>query len=260
MRRICIGFAIVLAVAGASLSAAPSVLSYSTNPFYPPYDWGLGDDRFDGASIELLDLVLPPFTTSRPVRVPWKRALAMAADGEIDLLLSLRITAERSEYLEFTTHRAFPNPIAVFVRSNSSITVDDWAKLKPYLGGVSRGDTFGGGFDEYWRTRLNVETAPSMLENFEKLRLGRIDYFVSGYYMGQSYLALTGLSGTIVALRPFVSNQDIHFAFSKKTPWKRLLPAMSAALAELDSKGALEAILKKHLARFSEKDAPKLFE
>lgn len=257
MRRFRVLFALHLAAAS-FLFPAPSSLTYSTNPFYPPYDWGLGEDRFDGASIELLSLVLPPGITAVPVREPWKRAIALAADGEIDLLLSLRITPERAESLAFTTHRAFPNPIAVFVRKNSPIKVDKWSALKPYVGGVSLGDTFGGGFDDYWKTQLNVETAPSLVENFEKLRLARIDYFVSGYYMGLSYLAAAGLSGDIVALRPFISDQDIHFAFSKKSPWLRLLPTVSAALAELDSEGVLEALLNKHLTRFSEANSSKM--
>lgn len=249
----------LLAFAAAPSRAESAALRYSANPLYPPYHWSLGTDRFDGASIELLSRVLPPGIALVPVREPWKRVLAMAADGEIDLVLSLRATPERAEYLAFTEHRAFPNPIAVFVRADSPIRVDDWAGLAPYVGGVSLGDYFGGGFDEYWRARLRVETAPSLVENFEKLRLGRIDYFVSGYYMGQSYLAASGLSGRIVALRPFVSNEGIRFAFSRRSPWIRLLPSVDKRLAELDAKGELEAILKRHLDRFSRADAPKLF-
>jgi polar amino acid transport system substrate-binding protein len=34
------------------------MVTYSTNPQYPPYDWGSGPNRFDGASIELLRMVM----------------------------------------------------------------------------------------------------------------------------------------------------------------------------------------------------------
>jgi len=258
MRRTVVLLLISL-MGAVSLPAEQPVLKYSTNPYYPPYDWGVGDTGFDGASIELLSLVLPPSIRVEAVPVPWKRALSMAAAGEIDLLLSLRITPERSAYLDFAAHRAFPNPIAVFVRRGSPISVKDWANLAPFTGGVSLGDTFGGGFDEYLRDHLSVESAPTMIENFRKLRAGRIDYFVSGYYMGQSYLAAAGLDAEIVALHPFVSNLDIHFAFSKKSPWTKLLPQVSAALAELDRKGALESILQKHLERFSAKGSLERF-
>jgi polar amino acid transport system substrate-binding protein len=103
---------------------------YSTNPQYPPYDWSVGNDGFDGASIELLKMVLPPGLPLKPAFYPWKRSLFLAERGEIDLLVSLRITPERSGYLRFTSHRAFPNPIVVFVCKDRKFPYKSWKDLK----------------------------------------------------------------------------------------------------------------------------------
>lgn len=223
---------------------------YSTNPQYPPYDWGVGGDHFDGASIELLALVAPPGITLKPLLLPWKRSMSLAAEGKIDLLLSLRITPERSEYLTFTSHRAFPNPIVVFVRKNGSFPYKEWRDLIGKRGGRSLGDTFGGGFDEYWRKELMMEDAPSMVENFKKLDEGRIDYFVTSRYLGEAYISSQKFKNQIVALSPAISSMDIHFGFSKKSPCTQQIDSVSRRLAEVDRKGVSEKLLKKYLQRF----------
>lgn len=239
---------LLAALVPAMASAQTGTLIYSTNPQYPPYDWAVDPMSFDGASIELLSLVLPPGIKAQPLVVPWKRAMEMAKTGHVDLLLSLRITPERSGYLRFTTHRAFANPIVVFARKDALLTLKSWDDLKGHLGGVSLGDTFGGGFDEYWPAELEVETADSMVENFRKLNAGRIDWFVSGKYLGQAYLATHALKDVEV-LDPPISTGDIHFGFSKASPWASLEPEISRRLAELDKARVPEQILEKHLRR-----------
>lgn len=228
----------------------PAVISYSTNPGYPPYDWAISDKAFDGASIELLELICPPGVSFKAQVYPWKRALALAADGQIDMLLSLRKTPEREAFLTFLPSRAFANPIAVFVREDRRFTFDSWASLQGRKGGYSAGDTFGAGFDEYWRRNLSMEEAPSMENNFRKLALGRIDYFVTGYYAGMAYLRSHPDLGAIGALQPMISVQPIYFAFSKKSAHLGLLAEMNRRLEALDRKGVPDALLKKHLERF----------
>lgn len=126
-----------------------------------------------------------------------------------------------------------------------------WDELKPLVGGVAFGDTYGNGFDEYLAENLTVESAPSMIENFKKLDTGRIDYFVSGYYMGMAMLESSKLSERIVALSPPISNNSIHLGFSKKSKYIYLLPEIDEKLAQLGSEGQLELILTKYLKQFS---------
>lgn len=222
---------------------------YSTNPQYPPYDWEAADG-FDGASIELLRMVMPPGLPLKPAVYPWKRSLYLAEQGEIDLLVSLRITPERSGYLVFTSHRAFPNPIVIFVRKDRSFPFTSWQDLKHRRGGVSAGDTFGGGFDEFWRASLTMEEAPTMRENFRKLDSGRIGYFVTGRYAGEAYLAKYPPEHEIIPLSPAISSLDIHFGFSKRSACAPLVGYVSRRLAELDATGTPERLLRKHLKHY----------
>ena len=223
-------------------------MRYATNPQYPPYDWE-ENGRYVGASIDLLQRVMPKDIRLEAVMVPWKRAHLLAQQGKVDLLVSLRITPEREKYLLFTTHRAFSNPIVVFMRKDKALAqLESWAALKPYYGGLSLGDTFGNGFDEYWPKELRMEYAPTMIENFEKLDLGRIDYFVTRYYLGQYYLRdHQPQHQPVVALSPPISQNDIHFGFSRLSPCAALVTEVSRRLRDADRQGIPEQLLQSWL-------------
>lgn len=225
---------------------------YAANPSYPPYHWKVNEGVYAGASIELLALVVPPGVTLKPLVLPWKRALEWARQGKVDLLLSLRITPERSEYLKFTTHQAFPNPIVVFVRTDRMFVFNSWADLKGKRGGISLGDTFGNGFDEYLRRELTFEEAPTMENNFVKLDTGRIDYFVTSQYVGKAYAAQNPQRSDITFLAPPISEMGIHFGFSRASPCAALSEQVSRRLRELDRQGVPEQLLKKYLARIQQ--------
>lgn len=228
-----------------------TTIIYSTNPYYPPYDWSIGEDKFDGASIELLEMVIPNGYNLKAVVYPWKRSMLLAEQGDIDMLISLRITSEREKYLIFTEHRAFPNPISIFVREDKKFKYSEWKDLKPYRGGISLGDTFGGGFDQYWVKELKIEEASNMEENFRKLEMGRIDYFITSYYLGMAYIGARQLKTPIIALEKPISTLDIHFGFSKNSKKDLPIEYIDKKLAELDKKGIPEMLLKKYLEKYN---------
>ncbi len=231
--------------------AEDRVITWATNPKYPPFDWSVNNSEYEGACTHLLSLIIPAGYTLRPIMVPWVRAQKMAAEGNIDLLVNLRITPERSEWLEFSKNPTFSNPIAVFMRRNKTIPLKSWDELKPLKGGATLGDAFGNGFDEYLRANLNVETIPNAYGNFRKLNYGRIDYFVTGYYMGMAWLSSAGMQDQIVALKPFISDNPIHLGFSKRSPHVILLPEIDRKLAQLAADGTLNKILNDHLKEAS---------
>ncbi len=198
-----------------------------------------------------LRLAAPPGYTFEAVQVPWKRAQELAKIGKIDLLVNLRITPERQEWLKFSGNPTFLNPIAVFMLENRAFPLRSWDLLKPLLGGVSLGDTFGNGFDEYLRANLKVESALSMVENFRKLDAGRIDYFVTGLNTGLAWLAAVPLPHKVVALSPSISNEAIHLGISALSPHGDLLVDLDRRLAQLRSDGQLEKILTRNLEKYT---------
>ena len=240
-----------LAFFSGTLLAQEKVITWATNPQYPPYDWATDDKGYAGACVELLSLITPKGYVFKPVVVPWSRAQEMAKRGEIDMLINLRITPERSEWLEFSINPTFINPIAVFVRKDKTIPFKSWDELKPLRGGVTLGDAFGNGFDEYLKANLTVDVISNMSGNFLKLNSGRIDYFVSGYYMGEAWLAQAGFQDRIVALSPPISNTSIHLGFSKLSRYLETLPEIDQHLSRLRADGTLDRMLAAHSKAFS---------
>jgi len=219
---------------------------YAANPNYAPFHCANGD-RYEGASVELLQHVIPEGISLVPAVFPWKRILVMAIEGEIDLILSLRQTSERSEYLAYTPERSFSNPSVVFVRNDKMFPYNKWSDLKGLKGLISLGDTFGGGFDEYRKKELNISESGSAIENFKLLSEGKADYFITGSNSGAEYLIRTQLHNNIVAIDKPIVSSDIFFAFSRRSPCAPLVDYVSSQLKKLEDEGVTREILNKYL-------------
>lgn len=254
------GFLMHTAMVAALALALPTVpvmgqdcrtITYATNSHYPPFGWEDRHGAYAGAAIALLKMTVPEKIALQPIMVPWKRAQAMAALGTIDLLLAIRETPQRKEDLVFTEHRAFPNPIAVFTRSDSDLQYRDWNDLKGRVGGISAGDSFGSGFDEFLKKELTIETAPTVENNFGKLEKKRIDYFISSRYFGRAFLTNNAKETRIKVHQVPVTDGNIAFAFSKKSPCAPLVAAFSHRFEVLDERGILTSLIEDALVEFS---------
>ena len=252
--------AFVLGFISCNLFAQDKIITWATNPQYPPYDWAISDTEYAGACIDLLALVIPKDYALRPVMVPWARAQEMAKRGEIDLLVNIRITPERETWLKFSSYPTFINPISVFMRKEKVIPFKSWNELKKLHGGATLGDTFGNGFDEYIKENLTIDFIPNMSGNFQKLNSGRIDYFVTGRYMGLAWLSKSNIQNRIAVLNPPISENSIHLGFSKLSPHLDVLPEINKNLAKYGADGTLNRLLDVHLIKFKEVAKPEFYE
>jgi polar amino acid transport system substrate-binding protein len=221
----------------------------SADSDYAPLQWYDGKN-LTGASIEIATSALSALGIPYEVRYvgPFHRVLKSAEEGEIDMISSLKDTPERREYLTYTNVALFPNPIAVFVARERSFSYSGWNDLVGKKGGVTLGNQFGNGFDEFLRGHLQVEAEQKAYMNFKKLELRRIDYLITGYYSGLVYLAASGQSDSFVALKPYVSESDNFIAIIKSSPCIKHLKALNLQLDSMRREGKLKLILDKHIA------------
>jgi polar amino acid transport system substrate-binding protein len=213
----------------------------SADPEFPPFAWYDGK-RMHGASVEVVTEVLDAIHLPYEVRYvgPFVRLLQSARLGSVDIITELKDTPERREFLHFAPTPIFLNPTSVFVKSTSSLHYKSREDLKGHLGGVTHGTRFGGGLDEYLSAELNTETAPGIKENFAKLALGRIEYFISPYYPAVSYLSAAGKEAEFVALKPHVAQVDNFVGWSKKSPCLSRLAEFDSVLAKRVRSGAVQ--------------------
>lgn len=241
-----LGAAPALALPGAQAAQCERVV-ISGGSDYPPLHWYDGK-TLTGASIEVATSALAALKIPYEVRYygPFTRALKGAEEGEIDVLATLKDTEERRRFLAFAEPAVFTSPIAVFVARDRPFPYREWKDLAGKRGGVTRGYTYGDGFDEYLAQNLKVEAEQKTYMNFDKLDAGRIDYLITGYYNGLADLAKNGQLDRFTPLRPYVTDSKNYIAFSKASPCLKYLKPLSRQLEIMANSGLTREILERH--------------
>jgi polar amino acid transport system substrate-binding protein len=199
-----------------------------------------------GASIEIAKRVLEDLKIPYEISYlgPFPRIMALAERGEIDMIATLKKTPERERFLLFPATPAFSNPVAVFAPRNHTFKFKSRNDLIGLRGGISRGNKFGDGFDEYMAANLTIEQANTPENNFEKLKAGRIDYLVTGYYTGMAYLLKRGSESRFISLRPFVADSDNFIALTQNGKCADKLDAINTRLSQLKKMGVLDRMIQ----------------
>ncbi|EJL94382.1 periplasmic component of amino acid ABC-type transporter/signal transduction system [Herbaspirillum sp. CF444] len=245
----CVLFLVLVPLAAFSQEKECSKVVISADSDYAPLHWYDGK-HLTGASIEIATTALSTLGIPYEVRYvgPFHRVLKSAREGEIDMISSLKDTPERREYLSYTNVPLFSNPIAIFVAKDRNFHYAGWNDLIGKKGGVTLGNQFGNGFDEFLRKNLDVTSEQKAYMNFKKLELRRIDYLITGYYSGLIYLAESGQTDKFVALKPYVSESDNFIAISQASPCVKYLKSLNQQLDGMRREGKLKSILDKHIA------------
>ncbi len=226
-------------------------LVVTADPAYPPMHWYDGTS-LQGASIEIAKRVLDDLKIAYEVRYlgPFPRIMALAERGDVDMVATLKKTPEREAFLLFPKTPALSNPVGVFGFRERPFDYRERADLVPLRGGITRGNVFGNGLDEYIRDKLQVEESNSPDGNFDKLALGRIDYFITGYYTGMALLLKRGDEERFVPKSPFLVETPNYLALTRKGRCADKLDLIDARLAVLKKNGVLEELIRNSFARW----------
>ena len=139
---------------------------------------------------------------------------------------------------------ALANPIAVFSARDRDFTFNSRNDLIGLRGGITRGAIIGAGIDEFLKEKLIIEEANTPKNNFDKLALGRLDYFITGYYSGMAMLLKSGDEDKFVAKRPFLSDVPNFLVLTKRGKCADKLEAIDARLAALKKNGVLDELIQ----------------
>jgi polar amino acid transport system substrate-binding protein len=234
-------------------------LVLSADPAYPPMHWYNGE-ALQGASIEIATRVLDDLKIPYEVRYlgPFPRVMAAAERGEIDMIATLKKTPEREAFLLYPKTPALSNPVSVFTARGRPINFRSRSDLVGKKGGITRGNQFGGDLDEYIKQKLVVEEANTPESNFNKLALGRIDYFVTGYYTGMAILLKRGDEESFVANAAFLVDTPNFVVLTKKGHCADQLQRLDTQLALLRRSGVLDDLISRSFQKWKSK--PKLVE
>jgi polar amino acid transport system substrate-binding protein len=243
--------AVLCGCATASVHATCNRLILAADPDYPPMHWYDGNSM-QGASIGIARRVLDDLKIPYEVRYlgPFPRVMAAAQHGDIDMVATLKKTPERESFLLFPKTPALANPVAVFTTRERGLEFRSRSDLVGLKGGITRSNIFGDGFDEYMRQNLSIEEANSPENNFSKLAVGRLDYFITGYYAGMAYLLKRGDEDRFVALSPFLVNTPNYIVLTRNGNCADLLDAIDNRLSQLKKGGVLDELIRQSFAQW----------
>lgn len=240
-----------LALAGWGARAECTRLVVSADPAYPPMHWYDGE-ALQGASVEIAKRVLSELNIPFEVRYmgPFPRLISLAEKGEVDMVATLKRTPEREAFLLYPKTAALSNPVAVFGFRERPFRFAERSDLVGLRGGITRGNVFGGGVDEYIRDRLTVEESSNPESNFDKLALGRLDYFITGYYTGMALLLKRGDEERFVVKEPFLTDTPNYLALTRLGKCADKLEQIDARLALLKKTGVLDELIRRSFQRW----------
>jgi polar amino acid transport system substrate-binding protein len=230
-------------------------LIVSADPAYPPLHWYDGE-TLQGASIEIAKRVLEELQIPYEVRFvgPFPRVVKMAEHGEIDMIATLKKTTEREAFLLYPKTPALSNPIVAFQSRAHLFDFHDRNDLIGKKGGITRGNQFGNGLDEFISSKLQVEEANSPDSNFDKLALGRIDYFATGLYTGLALLLKRGDEANFLPKTPYLTDTPNYLVLTRRGHCADKLAQVDAKLAEFKKNGVFDLLTTQSLIRW--KTAP----
>lgn len=244
---------------GASL-ALPSqaysscdIATISGHPNYPPYQWK-HEDKIVGASIDIARKIFEEqnIIVRTPYVGPWKRVLNKAEQGSIDMVVALKNTEERRQYLVFNDTPFYVNPFVIWVRKGKEFSFNNWEDLIGRQGGKNLGDRYGGEFDEFLKQNLTITSSRTVASNFKMLIFDRNEYYIHGLYPGMAYITVNNMTQDFTALEKPINTGYIHNAFSKKSKCIHLTEIFNKRLREMLDSGETKAAMDRNIALWKE--------
>ncbi len=186
---------------------------------YPPLIHKLADGRTEGLAVDIIGAVFKQMGHSINVEIyPWSRSLASIQAGEKDCIFTIYRSPEREQFLDFSNESIVPQIVYFYAKKGSSVSFNGDLEA---LGGLRIGTAYkvnyGPKFEEM-RSRLNIDEAPTIEQNFKKLAIGRVDLIPSNLYTATSTMQRPGvkeLADSIVKLPVPIENVPSYIGFSK---------------------------------------------
>lgn len=224
---------------------------------YPPFTWYGEDETKAGAELDGVGVaVVREALEGTGIEVvsvrtsAWNRTLARSAAGEIDVLVALYQTGQRSEHLHFIGPYG-KERTAVVSRAALGLEVGHLKQLAGLYGGAAQGDSRGD-FVDGELSALTVIRAPHVRLLFAMLKAERLDYILVGEFSG-----LVRRDFSVVedpSLKVHVMDEPaegVYLGVSKRSAcYEAIREPIEKAIAEMMASGRIATMKQNALSRF----------
>jgi polar amino acid transport system substrate-binding protein len=217
----------------------------------PPYNMTRGG-RLTGMSTEVVQAVLKEVGTEAGIQsLPWARAYDTALNSENVLIYSMARTEQRERLFKWVGVVA-PMSWYLYARADSKIYLESIDDARNYQIATVKQDAG----EQYLTAKgfvlgKNLQSSNKYEYNYEKLKLGRVDLWVSIelnalYLMRQAGDEPEKMIKRVLSLPDLGGEGGLYMAFSRNTP-DDLVERFRQALETIHHNGTYDAILKKWL-------------
>ncbi|MES9868877.1 MAG: transporter substrate-binding domain-containing protein [Sedimenticola sp.] len=232
----------------ANVYAQQAEIKISSDPWVP---WVLSaedDGAPNGIAIDLANEIFSRMDVPIDISIyPYKRCLFQMETGKRDMLLMAKKTPEREKFMLYSD--VVVNDPQLLYYATQHKEDFEWSELSD-LKGATIGVVLG--FDYGQLTQYAKKTHDYSLivssdddTNLRILLAGRIDLLAMNRSTADHLIKKNPeLKGKIRAATNPISVAEFHFAISRKGNATHLLPRINETIAEMNSDGSLERILR----------------
>lgn len=171
-------------------------------------------------------------------------------EGQIDIFLGDYYEDRNLKKVSYIYPAVLNNPIHVITLPHKSATIKTTADLKNLKGVYLATEHFSpymlNNFKQY-----NIQKAENVLEAYEKLFIGEIDFIIGSYYYNYVQACLLGLKNDIIFSKEALWNMPLFFAVSKATfQEERIKQALSKIVFEPEFKSLVENSLREKVRAY----------
>ena len=182
--------------------------------------------RVSGLTVDVVTTVLQKMGHTVETKVlPLARVLENVKAGRAGCVLGLPKSAEYERFVDFASESIAPQVVYFYARRYSpAVFTGDFSSVRDFRVGTAFKVHYGPRFEEA-RSRLVVDEALTLEQNFLKLAAGRIDLVPADAHMAASILASPALrkyAHRIVRLPVPTESVPTYVAFSKSLKFTRL--------------------------------------
>ncbi len=225
---------------------------------FPPFTYAVRDaarqlTTVAGYNVDYLERILQASGRRATYSLlPWKRCIALAANGHFDLVLDVVKAAERERYFMFPPVLYTLTPIAIFSSARPVPELNDPKDLNAWKVCAP----LGWDFTLAGITTPESSSHPTSLEAaLAMLRIGRCDALlferevVDGFRQRDGSNPISEREFTFKPLR-WRSKSEFYVVVSRALPYRdELLTLLDRGIAEQKKSGAAQRLLRKHLLK-----------
>ena len=210
--------------------------------------WKMIDgEKFHGIDIEILHEISERLgLTLRFIKCPFARCLEHMKEGKADLMSSLLKRSDREVYLRYLEPPYYNDRKVFYVLKGKSHILRSYEDLYNIRVGVKRKVKYFPRFDE--DTKIKKEAVTDVIQNIEKLALGRIDAFVVSETQGDYLVGISGFQGKFEKAQVIFKGHDpfyAYFGISKRSKFISQAADFEKVLAQMIEEGQVDDI-KRH--------------